>query len=80
MFWAEGNRLFSAHNNYRSEYNGEAQLEVVPEDWMSDPYWASWLVGEWVGVFLTGISVVSYEDSFLINNLTIFTFRLFITL
>ena len=54
VFWAEGNRLFSNDNNYRNEY-GSA---VVPDDWLTNSYWASWLVGEWVGIFLTGICVV----------------------
>ena len=59
-FWAEGNRLFSADNNYRNEVNSMAPLdiEVVPRDWMADPYWGAWLVGEWVGLLITGICVV----------------------
>lgn len=54
VFWAEGNRLFSADNNYRNEY-GSA---VVPSDWLTDSYWGAWLVGEWVGTLITGICVV----------------------
>ena len=57
-FWAEGNRLFSADNNYRNEVNSIAPIEVVPSDWKTDPYWGAWLVGEWVGLLITGICVV----------------------
>lgn len=65
MFLAEGNRLFSEDNNYRNEY-GSA---LLPEDWRTDPYWGSWLVGEWFGVLFTGICVVrgSYVI-FIIND------------
>ena len=59
-FWAVGNRLYSDDNNYRDETNDMAgPLEVVPEDWRTDPYWGAWLVGEWVGLLLAGICVVS---------------------
>ena len=54
VFWAVGNRLFSADNNYRNEF-GSA---LLPEDWLTDPYWGAWLVGEWVGVLIAGICVV----------------------
>lgn len=54
VFWAEGNRLFSKDNNYRNEI-GSA---VLPEDWLMDPYWGAWLVGEWVGTLIAGICVV----------------------
>ena len=53
-FWADGNRLFSEDNNLRNVYGSVA----LPADWRSDPYWGAWLVGEWVGILLTGICVV----------------------
>jgi hypothetical protein len=56
VFWAEGNRLFSKDNNYRNEF-GSA---ILPEDWLQDPYWGAWLVGEWVGTLITGICVIVY--------------------
>lgn len=53
-FFAGGNRLFSADNNFRNVYGSR----IVPEDWKSDPYWGAWLVGEWCGVLITGIFAV----------------------
>ena len=66
-FWAEGNRLFSADNNYRNEFNSAADpIEAVPEDWRMDPYWGSWLVGEWVGLLITGICVVRPSEAYIL--------------
>ena len=70
-FWAEGNRLFSADNNYRNDFNGRAApVEAVPEDWRMDPYWGAWLLGEWVGLLITGILVIVYYtiSPFFINH------------
>jgi hypothetical protein len=69
-FWAEGNRLFSSDNNYRNEVNSIAPIEVVPSDWKTDPYWGAWLVGEWVGLLITGICVIVYYtvSPFFTNN------------
>jgi hypothetical protein len=58
VFWAEGNRLFSKDNNYRNEFGQFGP--IVPEDWLKDPYWGAWLVGEWVGTLITGICVIVY--------------------
>ena len=54
-YWADGTRLFSGDNNFRNTFTSR----VVPEDWRYDEYWGSWLMGEWVGLLIAGICVVS---------------------
>lgn len=54
-FWQDGTRLFSDDNNFRNTFTSA----LVPEDWLTDSYWGSWLVGEWVGLLIAGICVVS---------------------